>query len=180
MKTLDEAWNWYRSVRFQVMVLNRFGEKHWDLLPWDGSLGRDDRLREVSADDLTRTATQVLDPLEDFAVLLFFSVFESILRQRVLAEIQPRLDALSQTVEENPFIVGLVRNAVDGIEHGAFFRVLDIYKPKYVDLVEEVNQVRRYRNWVAHGRRSLKPHNVDPDLAFARLSRFLDAIGAIP
>ena len=41
------------------------------------------------------------------------------------------------------------------------------------DLVEEVNQVRKYRNWVSHGKRGERPDNVEPPMAFDRLRRFL-------
>ena len=49
-------------------------------------------------------------------------------------------------------------------------------------LVEEVNQVRRYRNWVAHGRRDdLRPKdNVEPREAYDRLTRFLAALRGGP
>jgi len=40
-----------------------------------------------------------------------------------------------------------------------------------------MNQVRRYRNWVAHGRRTAKPDAVDPETAFRRLKEFLDVLG---
>jgi len=44
--------------------------------------------------------------------------------------------------------------------------------------MEEVNQVRRYRNWVAHGRRDGPPAAVDPRTAYDRLQRFLDRMSA--
>jgi hypothetical protein len=61
----------------------------------------------------------------------------------------------------------------DSIEQGSFFRVLEPYKDVDANLVEEVNQVRRYRNWVAHGRRTDQPAAVDPTTAYGRLKRFL-------
>jgi len=36
-----------------------------------------------------------------------------------------------------------------------------------------VNQVRRYRNWAAHGRRGDEPESIDPPAAYFRLSTFL-------
>ena len=45
------------------------------------------------------------------------------------------------------------------------------------NLIEEVNQVRRYRNWVAHGRRTPQPAAVTPATAYDRLKRFLDHLG---
>jgi hypothetical protein len=46
-----------------------------------------------------------------------------------------------------------------------------------VSLVESVNQVRRYRNWVAHGRRIAKPDAVDTETAFRHLKDFLNGVG---
>jgi hypothetical protein len=62
------------------------------------------------------------------------------------------------------------------IEHGSFFKVLEPYKKIDADLIEQVNQVRRYRNWVAHGRRGPQPDAVDPRAAWDRLQRCLDRL----
>jgi hypothetical protein len=65
------------------------------------------------------------------------------------------------------------------IAEGSFFHVLAAYKSG-VDpgLIEQVNQVRRYRNWVAHGRRAGEiPDNVTPRAAYDRLRAFLSALG---
>ena len=66
----------------------------------------------------------------------------------------------------------------EGIEQGSFFKVLEPYKDLDANLVEEVNQVRRYRNWAAHGRRSQQPPAVDPTTAYDRLQRFLNHLRA--
>jgi hypothetical protein len=60
-------------------------------------------------------------------------------------------------------------------ENNSFYNnVLRHCKAVGADLVEEVNQVRKYRNWVAHGRRGEQPDAVDPATARDRLQRFLD------
>ena len=38
-----------------------------------------------------------------------------------------------------------------------------------VNLTEQVNQVRKSRNWVAHGRRGEPENSVVPDIAIERL-----------
>jgi hypothetical protein len=73
-------------------------------------------------------------------------------------------------------IIQIVTDATDEIEHGSFYRVLEVFKGLDANLVEKVNQVRRYRNWVAHGRRTAKPDAVDPETAFRRLKDFLDVL----
>ena len=57
------------------------------------------------------------------------------------------------------------------------YRVLEVFKGRDAGLVEEVNQVRSYRNRAAHGRRTAKPAAVDPETAFRRLKEFLDVLG---
>lgn len=49
------------------------------------------------------------------------------------------------------------------------------------DLVEAVSQIRRFRNWVAHGRQEgKKPVNTTPRDALDRLNAFLELIGHRP
>jgi hypothetical protein len=58
--------------------------------------------------------------------------------------------------------------------------VLEPFKKGHADLVEEVHQVRRYRNWVAHGRRDQPRDRVHPQLAYDRLTRFLAILMPTP
>jgi hypothetical protein len=173
--SLADAWRWYESARELAVAMRRLGTHHWQALPWDGPLGRDDYWRELDADILTSRTQVVLNALDDLCVLLLFSVFEATVRDRVLAEIQRELPEVRHAVLQRA-----VAEAREGVEHGSFFRVLAPYKPLDADLIEEVNQVRRYRNWVAHGRRGDKPVGVDPRTALDRLQRFLDRFMSSP
>ncbi len=49
MMTLRDAWHWYVTTRNQLQLFGRLGRKHWDELPWDGSLGRDDTLKGLES-----------------------------------------------------------------------------------------------------------------------------------
>ncbi|MGH7169879.1 MAG: hypothetical protein ACRELG_06355 [Gemmataceae bacterium] len=171
--TLDDAWQWYKSARRLAQTMERMGEKHWDNLPWDDDLGRDNHLRDLTASEVLNDSQTVLDDLDDLCVLLLFSVFEAAIRERVLVEVEAELPPLRHMA---------IKRALDemkeGIEHGSFFRVLEPYKDLDADLIEQVNQVRRYRNWVAHGRRSEQPAAVNPTTAYDRLKRFLTLFDA--
>jgi hypothetical protein len=46
------------------------------------------------------------------------------------------------------------------------------------DLTAQVNQVRKFRNRVAHGRRDTPENHVTPEGAFERLGRYLDVLTA--
>ncbi|HEY7312506.1 MAG TPA: hypothetical protein VH643_24290 [Gemmataceae bacterium] len=158
--SLADAWLWYESARRLVRTMGRLGENHWTNLPWDGGLGRDNQLKELTSAKILNDARTVLDDLDDLCVLLLFSVFEAAIRERVLAEVEvelplPRHVAIRRALEEMK----------EGIAHGSFFKVLEPYKHLDADLIEHVNQVRRYRNWVAHGRRTERPAVVNPTTA---------------
>jgi hypothetical protein len=171
--SLADAWRSYESVRVLTLAMRRLGQKHWDNLPWDGDLGRDEHLRYLDAPDVRGRSEAVLGDLDDLCVLLLFSVFEATVRERVLADVERELPPLHHAA---------LRQAVaamkEAIEHGSFYKVLDPYKELDADLIEEVRQVRRYRNWVAHGRRGEQPDTVDPRTAHVRLQRFLDRLTA--
>ena len=172
MMNLDDAWNWYVTTRNQLQFFGRLGRKHWDHLPWDGPLGRDDKLKELESGAIVTGSAFCLEHLDDFAVLILFSVFESIVRDQVLSDVEDEKTRLSHAL-----LVRIVDDSVHDIEHGSFYRVLEVFKGRDAGLVEEVNQVRKYRNWVAHGRRTARPDAVDPETAFRRLKKFLDVLG---
>lgn len=175
MTTLQDAWNWYQATRASLRHIERLAEKHWGALPWDGDLGRDQLLRDVTGPDVLREAQTGQQPLADLAVLVLFSVFESVVRGVVRSQVADEAAAL-----RHPSLVYAAQDAVTAINEGSFFRVLEPYKGLDAGLIEEVNQVRRYRNWVAHGRRGDPPGSpalrIEPRTAFERLNRFLAII----
>ena len=172
MNDMEDAWTWYQDVKRLLGLLRRLASHYWDDLPWDGRLGRDDRFRSLDDADLVRGADLGLAPFDDLAVLVLFSVFEGLVRDRVLAEV-----TAAGMSRRHPALERAAQEAIQSIKEGGFFWVLELHKGLDADLVEQVNQVRRYRNWVAHGRRGDAPATVDPKSAYDRLSRFLEAMG---
>ena len=172
MIDLDEAWSWYVTTQNQLHLFARLGQKHWAGLPWEGSLGRDDHLKGLESEAIVAGSEFCLEHLDDFAVLILFSVFESIIRDQVLSEVEDEKGRI-----RNEVVLQIVNDGAEVIEHGGFYRVLQVFKGRDAGLVEAVNQVRRYRNWVAHGRRTSQPDSVDPETAFRRLKNFLGILG---
>jgi hypothetical protein len=170
--SLADAWRWYEAARQLAQTMERLGKKHWNNLPWDGDLGRDSHLKELTSAKILDGSQTVLDDLDDLCVLLLFSVFEATIRERVLAEVEAELPPMRHVA-----INHALAEMKEGIEHGSFFKVLEPYKDFDANLIEEVNQVRRYRNCVAHGRRTPQPAAVDPPTAYDRLKRFLEHFG---
>lgn len=169
---LNDAWNWYLTTRNQLQMFGRMGRKHWDGLPWEGALGKDEKLKELESGAIVARSEFSLEHLDDFAVLVLFSVFESAVRDHVVSDIEGEKSQIKHAL-----LIQIVDDAVEEIEHGSFYGLLEVFKAQSADVVEEVNQVRRYRNWVAHGRRTARPNAVDPETAFVRLKKFLDSFG---
>lgn len=114
--------------------------------------------------------------MDDLAIVVLFSVFESLVRSHVVEIIGPEAAALA-----DPILRHAADGAIRGVQEGSFSsRVLEPLKEQgrvSADLVTQVNQVRDYRNWVAHGRRDRPKNNIEPLEAYERLSDFLDALG---
>jgi hypothetical protein len=77
MNTLEDAWKWYHGAKLQVEMVRRLASEYWHELPWEGKLGRDHRFTEVEREKLEVDAESTLGQMEDLAVLVLFSVFES-------------------------------------------------------------------------------------------------------
>jgi len=171
IESLEDAWKWYHAVRSLAFDMRRLATK-WDDPVLGEVLGRDNRFRELTAADLHDRAKTILEDINPLAVLVLFSVFEVTVRDRARADVDRETLAL-----RHPALMRAVQDLRESIENGSFGRVLESYKVIDVDLTTQVNQVRKYRNWVAHGRRGKQPENlVEPDSAMDRLRRYLEEI----
>jgi hypothetical protein len=177
MNTLVDAWNWYIATKQSLEQLRRLGRKYWDSIPWEtAAIGRDDDFRLLEEEDIEKATTASLEPIDDLAVVVLFSVFESLVRSHVVERIRPEAATLV-----DPILKQAVGDAIRGVEEGSFFvRILEPLKQQgriLPDLITKVNQVRDYRNWVAHGRRETATDAVSPKVAYDRLKEFLAALG---
>jgi hypothetical protein len=171
ISSLRDAWKWYERVRSLAGHMERLGQRFWDRDEWKQALARDNRFQDVESRDLREGAQTILSDLDDLAVLLMFSVFEAIVRDRVSADVTRSLPE-----QLHPAVDHAIDELKKDIETGSFGRVTEAFKSVDPDLVEKVNQVRRYRNWVAHGRRDQQPALVKPEAAYERLTEFLAQI----
>lgn len=175
LDSLEDAWRWYQDTRIQLKLLRRLAAVHWAGLPWDGQLGKDSALHDFSAEELVEKADFSLPHLEDLAIVVMFSVFESEVRQRVFEEVSVE----GKTLKHRTIRLAVSR-ALERIQTGSFFNVLEPFKDRHRDLVAQVNQVRDYRNWVAHGRRGSPKNHVDPKMAYDRMRQFLQVLEGQP
>ncbi len=114
------------------------------------------------------------EDLNDLAVLVLFSVFEATVRARAKADVD-RETALMR----HPAVLSAIKNLKDSIENGSFAKITEAYKKMDDDLTTQVNQVRKFRNWVAHGRRDEPENSVDPKAAKGRLDLYLQRLAEL-
>src|SRR5262245_8894765 len=118
MKTLADAWDWYESTRRNLERMQRLGRKHWGTFDWGNlPIGRDDEFRLLETEDIERETAAGLDPIDDLAVVVLFSVFESLVRSHVVSLIEPEASVLTDQILRHA-----ADDAIRGVEDGSFFR----------------------------------------------------------
>jgi hypothetical protein len=178
IRSLDDAWRWYEAVKKLVGMMDRMAKRYWseevDQKTLRETLHNDNVFRGIDGATIQDLAKRVREDLDDLAVLLLFSVFESSVRGRTLEE----MDREMEKPPRHLVLRKAVGDARDTVEHGSFGRVSESYKELDPNLSTLVDQVRHYWNWVAHGRRGPVANNVDPDSALKRLEQFLILLDA--
>jgi hypothetical protein len=181
MKTLQDAWNWYESATNQLTLMQRLGTHHWNNETLaNASIWNDDKFKEIEAQDIVDATIAAISPMEDLGVLVLFSVFEATVRDHLEQVIAPLAKK-----QENQILVHAAQKALEGIRDGSFANhvLLPLQKQKRIShsLADKVNQVRDYRNWVAHGKRpggrKRKIEQLSASETFSRLNEFLEALG---
>ncbi len=176
MNDLEDAWRWYEDALDSLRRMERIGQKWWDHLPWHEAPWKGDRhFNDLLKETVTASAANGRKHLDDIAVVVLFSVFEATVRLTVLDEI-----AREEGAFRHWSIVDAIEKAKDRIREGSFFAVLEPFKGIDAPLIEEVHQVRRFRNWVSHGKRGEQPAFVSPKVAYDRLNRCLPMLIAPP
>jgi hypothetical protein len=178
IQSLRDAWDWYKAVKTLVKMMDRVAGRYWSeevgKKTLEETLHKDNAFKDYEASKIRDLASLVTNHLDDLAVLLLFSVFESTVRDRTLNEMKRELPVAPR----HPALQKALADARDAIEHGSFGRITETYKSSDPNLKTLVDQVRKYRNWVAHGRRGTPENNVGPDGALKRLEDFLQLLDA--
>lgn len=104
----------------------------------------------------------------DLTVLALTSFFEESVLEYVYVEAK-RLEA-----DQTASALALVQYAFRDVERWSFVSILGLFRST-VDpqLVDQVVNVYKYRNWVAHGKKTQKPVLTDPIRAHRVLTSFL-------
>jgi hypothetical protein len=118
MKTLADAWSWYEATKRNLARMRRLGSKHWDDPSLDGaSIWQDDQFKRLISSDIVAETTTSLKPIDDLAVVVLFSVFESHVRDYLVARIKPEAADLT-----DPILKEAAEDAILGVEEGSFYR----------------------------------------------------------
>ena len=172
MTELDGAWAWYQATRVTLKVAERLGEKYWDELPWEGTMGRDNRLRGVEAKELRQNAQLAQQHLDDSAIILMFSAFEGLVRNHAANQVRIAAATIS-----HPILIAAGKEATRSVAKGPFWYVLDAYaKGGHAGIADRVRRIRKYRNWLSHGRRGKPQSAIEPKTAYDQLRDFLALI----
>lgn len=174
IETLDDAWAWYEAVQHLARWMDRIARRYWDDPQMAELFGRDNQLRDLASVEIQDRARRVLDDLDALAVLLLFSVFEAEVRARTMEGVERELAIPPRHPALNDAIIAMRET----IENGSFGRLTQRYRSLNPDLKTQVDQVRKYRNWVAHGRRGEAENEVTPDQSRDRLERFLELLAS--
>jgi hypothetical protein len=175
LEELDDVWTWYLAMRQSLRRIRRFAEKYWDDLPWhhdEVQMWRDTVLGKLPSEQVAADAQTAVSRIDDLAVIELFSVFEGIVRRLVAEQVENASASLS-----HPMLIAAARDAVEATKKRSFAEVLSAYgKGGHANIAEQVRQVRKYRNWITHGRRGEQLRKIEPKVAYDRLCKFLELI----
>lgn len=163
---LDRVWSWYESVCDSISAAAYLVENAPGRIP--PSLKFADLAPEAALDTLGQTQKEI----EDHAVLALFAVFERSILDHLVSTARNVEGRLASALERR-----MVSEGLKDLDRWRLGDVLDVYKVRIDSrLVGDVKQVKRYRDWVAHGRRSPVPTQMNPKTAYDRLSEFVRAL----
>jgi len=167
IESLQDAWKWYESVWDLAHDMEHLAGC-CDTPEWTAAMMLDSRLSKRTAAELRDMANAILDDIDDLAVLVLFSVFEASVRAQAVADVDREVGRISHVA-----ILRAIEDLKDAIENGSFAKVTRAFKRMDTDLTAQIDQIRKFRNWVAHGRRDEPENRTNPKDAFDRLSRYL-------
>jgi hypothetical protein len=120
---LERAWLWYQAKRDVSRLVARLGETYWADLPWAGKLDDDPYFKDLESAQVERMSKDVLESLDNLAILVLFSAFEAMVRERVIAAVEAEIP-----VVRHSFSLRAVKDMNASLKKGNFENVLGYCK----------------------------------------------------
>jgi len=169
MNPLEEVLEWYEVACESHTAVAHALDNHPDSFPENSIFALQ------STKDWKELILKTRTEIDDLTVVSLVSIFEQIVIDHLQAVVDSTInqikDSFAHQVLEN-------RYRLYPPERWRFVDILDLFKTE-IDprLVGEVKESYKYRSWVAHGRRQLKPPTVHPYTAYDCLTDFLNTTG---
>lgn len=169
MSQLDETIAWYRTVKANQLLVSKVLKDHIEVVPETSPFFG------LSESEATRMLEESAAEVEDLTVVALVSFFEQLVIDS-LRELVERIE----TEQTSPTMGALAGYAFRDVERWRFDDILKLFEAALQHgLLDQVRNIYRYRNWVAHGKRKQKPVITDPVTAYEALSRFLSSVGEV-
>ncbi|MBA3314102.1 MAG: hypothetical protein M3552_02710 [Planctomycetota bacterium] len=169
---LDPVIAWFTTARDALRIAKRSITRK----PLGLITDRHTQFFGIPAEQATDNVVAAEEELNRLVVLALVAVFERTLRDSIINRSTPHLPNASLTDRR------IIDQITQDIEFWHFSqRLLEVFDTVELALRGQVRQLVEYRNWVAHGRSAVAPPpvNVLPQLAYERLSKFLQEAGII-
>ncbi|MHC5057486.1 MAG: hypothetical protein ACYTKD_22660 [Planctomycetota bacterium] len=165
---LDDVWKWYLLCRDAFIAAGRLVERYPAALPGDSEL-----FSETVPAAVSRLGDAQAE-LDDLVILALFAVFE----RETISALQGVRDSAMSSLRRHAERE-LVSMALSDVEEWRLVELLDVFKGVVdSDTVGLVKQIKKNRDWVAHGKKGERPLNLDPEEVRERLRRFLEELNA--
>jgi len=120
------------------------------------------------------TAQELID---DQAVLFLYATFEAVLRDHVVAQAGHLIGAIHPSAQ---FGLNMQAWFADICRETRMDKVVDLFSPSVSQtLIAQAGSIRKYRHWLAHGKRGAVPPSVTPLFAYTSLTSFLRSCSLI-
>lgn len=166
MNELDRIINWYEiAMESQHVVLEILNSAPHNI-PANTVIGSKEP-REIKNNLIVAE-----NELNDLTILSLIASFEQLVLDFTVKIVNENIENT-----KNPLFYKMSKYAFKNADRWHFVDILDLFKSVInPQIIGDVKQVYKYRNWVAHGKKDRKPLTLEPYIAHERLSQFLDKL----
>jgi len=162
---LNAIFDWYKFTRDLLQGISKMLEQNPENLH---DLSWPKELEWQPIDKAQDTLRRALEELDDLVVLALFAGFEAWLLQEISEVLCAKGEPITAFSQE---VFAYARSA---LQRESLAKLLDVYKTIMpAKTVDQVKEIKRYRDWVAHGKRKPRPLAITPKEAYERLNEFI-------